>query len=83
MLIDAVAEVLELLRNLSDEDRKTVLRHFHDDLVAATEEYCLPGGGMSSGSMTLVDEDGAYGTPPGRDARSERRAYSDPPRRPR
>ncbi len=52
---DEIAQAIELLANLSDEDRLLVLRHFHDELVATTQASHLPGGGMSSGSMVVPE----------------------------
>lgn len=51
-LLDDVAQAVELLANLSREDRRAVLAHFHAELTAG--DY-LPGGGMASGAMVVTE----------------------------
>lgn len=59
---DDLARVIELVANLTDEDRRAVLRHFHDDIRETLNEVgYLPGGGLASGPVVTE-------TAPGRDA---------------
>jgi hypothetical protein len=51
-----IRETIEIIDALSPEDRRAVLRHYHDEMRAP--EY-LEGGGMASGTMTMVEGSGA------------------------
>ncbi len=47
-----IRETIEIIAALAPEDRRAVLHHFHEEMrAAASEDYGLPGGGMSSGAM--------------------------------